>query len=317
MKVALCAAGDWANVGYEYAEALKAVGIDAQLLKLRKHTFNYQPTGKIVSFDKMVKEINKSDIVIMMHSDRRLFKALNKTDILLSYKNQGGKVIAFHGGTAYRHNSKIHHENYSWLIDGTIIQTYDLLGKGAKNEYWILPPVDLERIQPDYDFRDENKLVLGHFPSGLKWKNTVLINKMVASLDQSKIEYLHSTERIDNHDNLLRMNECDIYIEHQQYTQAGEIYGEFGVACLEAAALGKIVVTCSNACGEYEEQYGKMLPLVISNSPEELKDVLEKLIGESRKKLLFLKKWTHEWVEICHSYKAIGLRLKAVCESLF
>ena len=34
MKVALCAAGDWANVGYEYAEALKAVGIDAQLLKL-------------------------------------------------------------------------------------------------------------------------------------------------------------------------------------------------------------------------------------------------------------------------------------------
>ena len=316
MRVTLCAGGDWANVGYEYAKALKSCGIDAQMLKLRRHHFKYKPTADLVEIEIMIDKIMESDIVIMMHSDRRLLKDLQELNILSVFKRLGGKIIAFHGGSAYRQNSGSYHKSFRWLIDATVIQTYDLLDKDAENEFWILPPVDLERIQPDYDFRDKSKLILGHFPSGIKWKNTVLINKVVASLDQSKIEYLHSVERINNYDNLLRMNECDIYIEHQQYMQWDKVYGEFGVACLEAAALGKIVVTCTNGKDEYEKQYGKMLPLVISNSPEELKDKLEKLIDTPRNLILRLKKWTREWVETCHSYKVIGLRLKAVCESV-
>lgn len=316
MKVTLCANGDWANVGYEYAEALKAVGIDAQLLKLREHSFNYEPTGEIVSLGIMKDEIMGSDIVVIMHSDAGLLKILQEDNILPTLKRFGGKVVAFHGGTVYRQDSEKFHKDYGQLIDATIIQTFDLLNKGAKNEHWILPPVDLDRIQPDFSFKNKDKLVLGHFPSGVRWKNTTLISNTIESLDQSKVEYLHSLEKIDNHSNLLRINECDIYVEHQQYTQRGKIYGEFGVACLEAAALGKIVVTCSNAKNEYERQYDNC-PLVISNSPERLRRVLDILInympGNS---LLVLKKRHRRWVETYHSYRAIGKRLKALCESL-
>jgi hypothetical protein len=83
------------------------------------------------------------------------------------------------------------------------------------------------------------------------------------------------------------------------------------MTALEAAALGKIVVTCFKNRESYEKRYGPC-PIHSSNTPNELFGVVKHLIGTPTGELIEKKRWARQWVETQHGLKATGERLKEV-----
>ena len=63
------------------------------------------------------------------------------------WKNK--KVVVFHGGGKFRLNHKAICSQFNPIVDCSLIQTYDLFGLGAKDERWLLPPIDLSKIKPE------------------------------------------------------------------------------------------------------------------------------------------------------------------------
>jgi glycosyltransferase involved in cell wall biosynthesis len=107
-----------------------------------------------------------------------------------------------------------------------------------------------------------------------------------------------------------RISECDIYIDHQAYELGGQPYGEFGIAALEAAAMGKIVVSCTGKQKRYEKENGK-IGMLVSNSPEELKSTLVSLVTKEDRQLHKIRKQCRFWVERYHSYRYIGKKTES------
>ena len=98
--------------------------------------------------------------------------------------------------------------------------------------------------------------------------------------------------------------------------QKGLRYGEWGMTALEAASLGKIVVTNFLSIDRYKKEYGEC-PLVICNTEGEFERRLHELSEMNKDDILKLKKETRKWVEEKHSLKAVGKRLKRYYEELF
>jgi hypothetical protein len=88
----------------------------------------------------------------------------------------------------------------------------------------------------------------------------------------------------------------------------GMPFGEWGNTALEAAALGKIVVTNSLNTDLYRAEYGDCA-LQIANTPEALKETLQRLISLSDGELTQLKLQSREWVENKHSMMPTGERM--------
>ncbi len=190
------------------------------------------------------------------------------------------------------------------IIEGAIVQTYDLLNLGAKNEKWILPPVDTEKIQVAEVENDV--LTFGHFPRHPAIKGTRVIYDLMQSLsDDPRFRFLASTKIVSWENNLKRMGECDVYIE-----ELAPPY-EWGITTLEAAALGKVVITDFNGLDSYQDVYGAC-PLLVSNTLEELRDRVIEAIEMDKSDLLLKQRETRKWVETYHSYEAVGERLGGV-----
>jgi len=115
-------------------------------------------------------------------------------------------------------------------------------------------------------------------------------------------------KNISHNNHLKRIAKSDIYIEHQCYRLDGEKYGEFGITALEAAALGKIVITCSSAIKKYNFEYGDC-PLFISNCEEEFIDTINNIMKMTDEEISEHQKLTRDWVCKNHSYDALADRL--------
>jgi hypothetical protein len=218
----------------------------------------------------------------------------------------------FHGGTDYRQNFRKVNRKFNRIVEKSIIQTADMLGLGAKNEVWVLPAVDSEKLKPVYE-RISSKKVIGHFPSSEANKNTDLIIEVIWRLKadpliDSKFVFIPPTGGTGWSENIKRMSECDIYIEACAPKQRKRKYGEWGITALEAAALGKTVVTHFLSLDKYEQEYGDCA-LNVANSAQDLEGVLRKLIEMDNNELLRNKKKTRKWLETNHSYQAVGRRL--------
>jgi len=92
-------------------------------------------------------------------------------------------------------------------------------------------------------------------------------------------------------------------------------YGEWGMTTLEAAALGKIVVTNFLSIDRYKIEYGEC-PLFVCNTLEQLEKNILYLSKMNKEEILEKKKETRAWVEKFHSYKAVGERLKGFYEEI-
>lgn len=221
-------------------------------------------------------------------------------------------VLVWHTGSGYRQKFKKFNAFFNPMVDASICAR-DLFGLGAKNEKWVGGLVDTDLLSPVYS-RDSNKVIIAHYPSN--YKGADKIQAAVERLkDKDQFIFRYDDQRISWVKQMKRLSECDIYVENFYEVQKGRLTGAFGIAALEAAALGKIVVTRFLFMEDYEQRFGKCAIQVV-HTVEELAKILAHLISLSDNELLKLKKQSREWVVRCHSYEAVAQRLLKVIEEL-
>jgi glycosyltransferase involved in cell wall biosynthesis len=311
MKVLILALKDWANLGNILKKCLIHVGVDARF-------YTQIPTTRLKNGESIKKqeaiEFSKEcDVIHFMHG--------LKPDIPIDLRNK--KVVVLYGGSNYRQKSKEICAEFNKIVDCSLIQTYDLFGLGAKNEIWFLPPVDTENIKPIYDGINE-KIIVGHYPSNPKGKGSKNINRIINNIryDAPIFEYRYNSNRVLWEEQLERMSKVDIYIERMNLLQQGyrnksKWYrtGVWGMTALEAAALGKIVITNFYGEEQYIKEYGKCA-LQVANSEKDMEKILIKLLSMSHDDLLKLKMKTRKWVETFHSFDVVGNKLRGIYENL-
>ena len=294
---------DWANMGLMLSRCLRKIGVDAEAICTEPTRFQYQempvhtPTAEA-----MRPYLDAAEVIVFMHSNPNL--------LTIPYDFSKKKLAVFHGGTEYRQKPEVINELFNDKVYVSLVQTSNLLGLGAKNEKWILPPVDTDLIQPVKT--NNEKIIVGHFPRSPIVKGTDEINRVVASLQgKHDFHYLFSAYQVDWAENLRRMGRCDIYICAMKPMLYGKPYGGgIEVTDLESAALGKVTVThFAYHLDRYLREFGNHLPLYIANEPSELYETLDMFLGADLKELDDIKEETRVWVEKNHSYEAVGRRL--------
>ena len=119
-----------------------------------------------------------------------------------------------------------------------------------------------------------------------------------------KIGYKYNKKRVIWDKNIIRIkNSCDVYIE-----QIG-FMGNWSITALEAAALGKIVITNFESSALYKQEYGEH-KILVANTTTKLKDIIQQLLDLDQDRIIELKKETRKWVEEYHSFEAVGKRMK-------
>ena len=302
LDVALVGNNDWANVGYEFAKALRSVGVNAEMLIGNYHAFGYPQQGKLISSVKRLTEyLEKAGIIQFMHSQ---FPA----DIALPMN--GKPVYVFHGGTVYRNNAESFNAFFNEIVTGTLIQSSDLFGLGAKNEHWVLPCIDASNYQPIYDRQDPEKLIIGHFHWNREGKVSAILDEAVEKLEadpetKGRFEVRMDARRVSWRENISRIAACDLVVD--------QLKGLWGVTSLEAAALGKVPVSGFDALNRYETEYGTCgLAVVKSKDSDDLAQVLKTFIVMPDNDLRVWKLKARQWVKNLHSYECIGTKLKEI-----
>lgn len=282
---------DWANAGYLYSKAVESAGEQSKAICLHRLENNYPESAEFCDGEQYFDYANQSDVIVAMHSLYSPVPLINK------------KLFVFHGGTTYRNYSSRINNYFNPIVDGTIIQIHGFLDRGAKNQKWVLPPVDTELIQPDYTYHSHT---FAHYPSKPYMKGTKDILEVMSPQAgyYNGGKFLYSDELKPWEDHIKRVNDCDIYIEQM-------IYGDWGIAALEAAALGKIVITNFTGLEDYNKEYGKC-ELMVANNKEELLRVVKEIKEWDEDQLTEKKIATRKWVEDNHSFKAIGKRLVSI-----
>ena len=321
LDVLMLTNNDWSNSGARYSQCLRMLGLNVKFLKGRKHLCNYPEQGEVHEAitrgcdRELATAVYAPELKPLAEEAKVLHfiaSTFVDTGVDLSKKN----VVVQHNGTVYRLHHESHNRFFNQYIDATIIQMPELLGLGAKNEVWISFPVDTEGLASCTVLC--GKLRIGHFPSNPEVKGTETVLKVIKELEtdgaaRDRFEYVGVRNglpgRFPWEVNLDRIRGCDILIEACNLTQKGRRYGEWGNTAVEAAALGKVVVTNSLSIKRYESEYGKC-PFLIANSESELKDTLRELITASRV-------WLGAWVVKCHSMEATAEKLKERVYSKF
>jgi hypothetical protein len=220
---------------------------------------------------------------------------MHSSYIAIDKEYEGKRLFVFHGGTAYRQNYEALNKHFNPIVEKCVVQTADLLGKGAKNEVWVLPPVDTKNIQPVYE-PQRDKPVVAHYPSN-EWKGTPMIVGVIGKLMKDHDFYWEcSSDILPWEENMKRMAQCDIYIDGVCPTQGKERYGEWGVQALEAMALGKVTLAHGSVAG----------PILIL-SENALTNYLRQLLDRGTR---WEKMEMRRRVEEDHSYEAVGTVLK-------
>jgi len=259
-----------------------------------KHGMKYPRHGiQVESAFELLPYVRDANIIVFMHS--------SFVDFGDEYR--GKRLFVFHGGTMYRQNPEQLNALFNPLVEKSLIQTADLLGLGAKNEVWVLPPVDTENIQPVYE-PQADKPVIAHYPSN-QWKGTDIILEAIDELKKEGLDFHfnYSAQIVPWEDNIKRMSQCDIYIDALCPMQGDKKYGEWGVQTLEAMALGKVVLSHGTISG----------PTLI-DSIDQLKDKLLTYVGHclgcTIPGRIYLGQNNREFVVHNHSCEAIGTKLK-------
>lgn len=296
---------DYANTGFRFMRSLQTLGLDCGMVKRYPHILNYPDQAEQIADRRLIVQRSK------------LYKAIHYiASQFVSVPLSGKRVVVQHGGSRYRTESDSLNTFFNPIVDATVVQTPDLLGLGAKNEHYIVSPVDVGFLAPVFARCDPHVLHVGHFPSSPEVKGTSTILSVIDRL--AKVPGLRpfkyvgidgsSDECLSWLDHLERVRRCDILIETCNETLGGRPFGEWGNAALEAAALGKIVVTNCHSQAVYESVYGP-LGLQVANDEAALLSTLTRLLSLDDGELQGLREETRAWVERNHSLEATGKRL--------
>jgi hypothetical protein len=224
------------------------------------------------------------------------------------------KIIVWYTGTEYRQNSDALNLKFNPIVNKSIIALGEFEKLGAKNLEYVVGAINVNKFFPQYS--KNSVRTIGHFPSNEKVKGTSNIDEVIAKLKRKyTFNYAMSLNKVNYSQQISRMTNCDIYVEMCSVEQNGKPYGSWGITALEAAAMGKIVVTNSLYTDLYSRVY-RECSLQISNTKDELYNKLEQLLLLSDADLLNLKMQTRKWVENNHSYHATGTKMKKIFNEL-
>ena len=301
MKVGILCSSDWAAFGMGILKSLKVVNVDCIGYALTKHIFGYKEQLEVITPNKITETYKDCDVVLLVHSDWELMEYLPTQ-----------KIIPIHAGTKYRQGYE--HINQKFKDSPFTIIALPEFQTLAPNPKYLVGAVECDWSMPDKIFSD--KLKVGHFPSNPEVKGTDDIIRIVKSMSNGYFDFIYSTDRISHEENLLRIYDCDIYIEMLADKQGGKPYGSFGITALEAAAMGKIVITQSiNDNGLYYNTYGVNHLNFVSNETG-LKKTLESLLQYKGDYLIGQQQATKQWMQNNHSFKATGLKLMSYLKEL-
>jgi len=132
----------------------------------------------------------------------------------------------------------------------------------------------LDDYEPSYPRADRSVPLIVHAPSHMLTKGTVAVLRAIDRLAGQlsfDVDLVHGVPRAEA---LRRMQRCDIFIDQL-------IVGDFGMAALEAMALGKPVVAYVKP--SLRERYPSELP-VVDATPESLESVLRSLLTDPAKR---------------------------------
>lgn len=308
---------DWANLGFHYSQAMRAVGVDSISIALRPHPFRYYKQSLVMGDKEYLQAvISKTDTLVIMHSQGECTQLPE-----IDYPDDI-RFAVHHGGTAYRENHKELNERFNRIVDVSLVQTGDLLGLGAKNEKWIPPTTDLRTIMKFSGYQEGRSFVetyhpykIAHFPRGADIKGTQQINETMDLLAQKGgFFYIVDPKEVKWEDNIQRMANCDIYINSIATEIKGKPYGGgVEVTDIEAAALGKVVVTHFTKKKQFEELFGEC-PFVAVNNANQLRKAIVELLNMSPEEITSLKEETFEWFQSTAAYEPMGETLMEALE---
>lgn len=296
MKVVNVSSADWANFSFNFSQSLRSVGVDSYSYALSSHVFGYDKQSEVVGVNALKSLTKDADFIIVHHSCSELLPYLSDK-----------KIIHYATGTKYRQGYEQLNKDFAGSV-ATFIALPEFQ-KLTPDFHYIVGAVDTETITADYTIRGS----FGHFPSNPDVKGT---SEILNILSDAGVKYVASTDRVPHAEQLARLNSCDVYIELLADYQGGKPYGSFGITALEAAALGKIVITQNNNDeGLYNEVYG-FCGLNFAKDKNKLKQHIQVLSNYQGDYLLGQMRVTREWILNCHSYKATGERALKILNGL-
>lgn len=301
MKVINYSRNDYANFSYDNAMALQSVGVDCKSYVTNKHSYNYTHTSEQISNENIMAQMNEADFVQIFHTDIEALK-------IFIHSNSKAKLIVYHTGSVYRRSPKLMNSLFNPHAYKVVCALPEFMGLCKMNEQYLVGAVDTDRIQPHpshpqipYDIR--------HYPSNFEKKGTIDILRMITEIKTAdNFIFTHSVELKDMSCQYERVRECDIYVELFKPVLEGKPYGSFGIQALEAAAMGKVVITQNLNPDLYFNEYG-FNRLFFADNEEGFKEIINTLIMLSPKDIQELQDETRQWVVDNHSYKATGSKI--------
>lgn len=301
MRIVLLSHSDFANYSYELCQSMKYVGLNAEAYALNHHAFGYKKQAIKTSVRDIKEQIEKADLIIVCHSCGTMYDMV---------KEIGKRIWVIHTGTRYRQDPEKHNLRWNDLAEKVFICLGEFENLGAKNPIFLNMTVDINKIEPNY--YNNSVLTFAHYPSNREVKGTETILRVMDKLskehpNQFIFNYAHNI--VKHEQQLARMRNCDVYIELCAPEQNGKPYGSFGTTALEAAAMGKIVVTSMCWKDLYECFYGE-LELFCANDETMLYAQLKYLINMPKSEIQTNKYISRDWVVNNHGYQATGERMK-------
>lgn len=291
MRVLNICQEDWANFSYDNMMALRSVDINADSVKRHPHVWGYERESLVqMSIRKIILMAKHYDVIQFFHDDIKLFKK-----IIGHFK---GRIIVYHTSSFYRKNHVAIDKIMNRYSEKAVCAMPEFMQYCThKDKIYMVGAIDTNKLKPN----KESKYRFAHYPSNTVVKGTSKIIEMMKDYD-----FHCSTDLIKADKQIDRIRLCDVYIELFSMKDAhGSAYGNFGISALEAAALGKIVVTNCLGIRIYKEHYGR-IGLDIANTEEKFKEVIAELNSLSKDELILRKKNVRDWVVKTHSYKASG-----------
>ena len=312
---------DWANTGWRFTRCLRSLGLDVTYYKGRPHKFRYLDEGPIHPDLEKGIVLSQYPVAILCKELRELLEQVDiihffaSTMIVTGADLREKKIVVNHGGSTFRIGTEAVKAAFNPYVDYSIIQCPDLLGLGAKNEVLIYYPVDTDFIQPDYEAHE--KVIIGHWPSSPHNKGTARIVEVIERLEQDpsvkdRFRYIGQRtlekQTIPWPEHLGRVRGCDVIIESMQPDIDGRRFGEWGNQTLEAAAMGKAVITNMLSLDTYNREYGDC-PLMVANDTAQLESQIRAVVGMTPDELRALKGRMRAWAVEKHSMAATAQRL--------
>lgn len=290
---------DHANFMWEQSKALNTAGVSCRAMKFKAHPYDYPEQAEIVD-TRALREAIRGAQYVMVYFSLRSFNAVQPY-------LKGKKLIMHYAGTDFRINRAACLRAINPYVFRSVIALGEFNGCGAKMQRYVSVTVDTDKIGKYARKVKDGPLTVGHYPSNPTVKGTVTIRQALSTVTDAIV---HIDETLMPYDeSLKRMALCDIYVELFAPTNHGYPYGSFGTTAVEAAAMGKVVITQNLYADFYEAEYGQC-PLILAKSPKDITEAVNRLVSMPRDEFRTLAAKFKAWADSCHSYSATGERLK-------